>query len=140
MCWSLMPRFLGWAGLISAALLSSAVSAQATTWDRISRDLRLLKEAGIEALVAQDCPAEACRCLADMPALRVPSVPGPCSRPPLVPPWLTVSLLMCHHLSAPALMSAPAPDVSPCSLTTISCLHHGLKNKEDISTTILILW
>ena len=52
MRWSLMPRSLGWAGLISAALLSSAGSAQATTWDRITRYLSLIKEAGIEALVA----------------------------------------------------------------------------------------
>ena len=55
MRWSLMPRSLGWAGLISAALLSSAGSAQATTWDRITRYLSLFKEAGIEVLVAQDC-------------------------------------------------------------------------------------
>ena len=48
---------LGWSGLLLAALLSSANSAQATTWDRISLYLSLLKEAGIEALVAQDCPA-----------------------------------------------------------------------------------
>ena len=57
MRWSLMPRSLGWAGLISAALLSSAGSAQATTWERITCYLSLIKEAGIEALVAQDCPA-----------------------------------------------------------------------------------
>ena len=53
MCWSLMPRSLGWAGLISAALLSSAISAQATTWDRITRYLSLIKEAGIEEKVKE---------------------------------------------------------------------------------------
>ena len=57
-----VPRFglmrcsLGWSGLLLAALLSSAGNAQVTTWDRISRFLSLLQEAGIEALVAQDCP------------------------------------------------------------------------------------
>ena len=53
----LMRWSLGWSGLLLAAFLSSACGAQATTWDRISRYLDLLKEAGIEALVAQDCPA-----------------------------------------------------------------------------------
>jgi hypothetical protein len=38
--------------LISAALLSFSGSAQATTWDRITSYLSLIKEAGIEALVA----------------------------------------------------------------------------------------
>ena len=52
-----MPRSLGWGGLLLAAFLSSATGAQATTWDRISRYLSLLKEAGIEAVVAQDCHA-----------------------------------------------------------------------------------
>ena len=57
LCFGLMRWSLGWSGLLLAALLSSAGCAQATTWDRISRYLSLLKEAGIEALVAQDCPA-----------------------------------------------------------------------------------
>ena len=52
MRWSPMPRSLGWAALISAELLTSAGSAQATTWDRITRYLSSIKEAGIEALVA----------------------------------------------------------------------------------------
>lgn len=56
MRWSLMPRSLGGAGLISAALLSFSDSAQATTWERITCHLSLIKEAGIEALVSQDCP------------------------------------------------------------------------------------
>jgi hypothetical protein len=47
---------MGWVGLVMVALVSLAGSAQATTWDRISRYLSLLKEAGVEALVAQDCP------------------------------------------------------------------------------------
>ena len=56
LCFGLMRWSLGWSGLLLAAFLSSATGAQATTWDRISRYLSLLKEAGIEALVAQDCP------------------------------------------------------------------------------------
>ena len=42
--------------MISAALLSFSDSAQATTWERITCHLSLIKEAGIEALVSQDCP------------------------------------------------------------------------------------
>ena len=57
LCFGLMRWSLGWSGLLLAAFLSSATGAQATTWDRISRYLSLLKEAGNEALVAQDCPA-----------------------------------------------------------------------------------
>ena len=37
--------------------MSSAGSAQATNWDRITCYLSLIKEPGIEALVAQECPA-----------------------------------------------------------------------------------
>ena len=50
LCFGLMRWSLGWSGLLLAAFLSSATGAQATTWDRISRYLSLLKEAGIEAL------------------------------------------------------------------------------------------
>ncbi len=56
---ALFPNALvfGVGGLDSAVILGSVVSAQATTWDRINRYLSLIKEAGIEVLVAQDCPA-----------------------------------------------------------------------------------
>ena len=47
----------GWPGLLLAEFLSFASGVQATTWDRISRYLDLLKKACIEALVVQDCPA-----------------------------------------------------------------------------------
>ncbi len=47
---------LGWAALVVVLSLLSISRAQATTWDRIARQLRLLERVGVEALVARDCP------------------------------------------------------------------------------------
>ena len=37
--------------------LASVTGVQATTWDQIGSQLRLLKAAGVDALVARDCPS-----------------------------------------------------------------------------------
>ena len=53
------PMRRGFKGVLLALLVMhlSGGAVQASTWDRIASYLRLLKRAGVNALVARDCPA-----------------------------------------------------------------------------------